>query len=86
MRKGTAALAHFALVFRMAQKIRMKPHSTNILDYPSNMSMYERESLAAEARLKAEKKPTKRPKPEKLFAPEKWVPMPKNGDKRKCPY
>ena len=30
----------------------MKPHSTNVLDYPCLMSGFERESLAAEAKLK----------------------------------
>jgi hypothetical protein len=30
---------------------RMRPSSPNILDYPSTMSRYERESLAAEAEL-----------------------------------
>ena len=34
----------------------MKPHSTRVLDYSETMSQYERESLAAEATLKAEKK------------------------------
>jgi hypothetical protein len=37
-----------------------KQPSTNILDYPSNMSMYEKDSLASEARLAAEKKAKKR--------------------------
>jgi hypothetical protein len=35
---------------------QMKPHSTRVLDYSETMSQYERESLAAEATLKAEKK------------------------------
>jgi hypothetical protein len=39
-----------------------KPHSTNVLDYPCTMSGFERESLAAEAKLKADKK---KPKPRK---------------------
>jgi hypothetical protein len=30
----------------------MKPHATNVLDYPCMMSGFERESLAAEAKLK----------------------------------
>ena len=44
----------------MTRKTRTKPYSTNILDYPSNLSTYERESLASEAKLKAarEKKET----------------------------
>jgi len=37
--------------------------SFDVLDYPESMSMYERESLAAEARLHAERKIKKRPKP-----------------------
>ena len=40
-----------------------QPSSPNILDYPDSMSLYERESLAAEAKLAAEKKIKKRPKP-----------------------
>ena len=44
---------------------RENPHSTNILDYPSSMSGFERESLAAEAKLKAERQKEKQPKPEK---------------------
>jgi hypothetical protein len=45
----------------------------DVLDYPESMSMYERESLAAEARLAVERKIKKRPKPavksKKLSAP-----------------
>jgi hypothetical protein len=37
--------------------------SPNILDYPSGMPEYERENLAAEAKLAAERKTKKRPKP-----------------------
>jgi hypothetical protein len=40
----------------------IKPNSTNILDYPCMMSMYEKESLAAEAKLKAEREKQKPPK------------------------
>jgi hypothetical protein len=39
------------------------PSSPNILDYPDSMSLYERESLAAEAKLAADRKIRKRPKP-----------------------
>jgi hypothetical protein len=39
-----------------------KPHSTNVLDYPCTMSGFEKESLAAEAKLKLDKK---KPKPRK---------------------
>jgi hypothetical protein len=42
------------------KKIRKaRAYSPNVLDYPSSMSLYERESLAAEAKLIA-KKATKR--------------------------
>ncbi|MHB8215976.1 MAG: hypothetical protein ACYDDS_07840 [Candidatus Sulfotelmatobacter sp.] len=37
----------------------IKAHSTNILDYHSNLSMYEKDSLASEARLAAERKAKK---------------------------
>jgi len=47
----------------MAKKKAGWPPSRNILDYPDSMSLYERESLAAEARLAAERKIKKRPKP-----------------------
>jgi len=47
----------------MAKKKAGHAPSRNILDYPDSMSLYERESLAAEARLAAEKKIKKRPKP-----------------------
>ena len=40
---------------RMPRKTRTKAQSTNILDYHSNLSMYEKDSLAAEAKLKAER-------------------------------
>jgi hypothetical protein len=43
----------------------IKPHSTNVLDYPCTMSGFERESLAAEAKLKAEQEKQKPPKPRK---------------------
>jgi hypothetical protein len=36
----------------MLRKSRIKPYSTNVLDYPCTMSGFERESLAAEAKLK----------------------------------
>jgi hypothetical protein len=47
----------------MAKKKADRPPSPNILDYPSGMSEYERESLAAEAKLAAERKIKKRPRP-----------------------
>jgi hypothetical protein len=37
------------------KKRTLIPYSTNVLDYPCTMSMYEKESLAAEAKLKAER-------------------------------
>jgi len=47
----------------MAKKKAGQPFPcTNTLDYPENMSDYERESLAAEAKLAAEKKTNKKPK------------------------
>jgi hypothetical protein len=46
----------------MARKTRTKAHSTNILDYPSNISMYEKDSLVGEAKLKAEQEKEKLPK------------------------
>jgi hypothetical protein len=45
----------------MAKK-RTQPLSPNLLDYPSSMSGYEKESLVAEAILAAKKK-RKRPNP-----------------------
>jgi hypothetical protein len=45
------------------KKRTIEPYSTNILDYPCTMSGFERESLAAEAKLKADKK--KPPEPRK---------------------
>jgi hypothetical protein len=47
----------------MAKKKAGLPRSPNILDYPDSMSLYERESLAAEAKLAAERKIKNRPKP-----------------------
>jgi hypothetical protein len=46
----------------MTRKTRTKAHSTNILDYSSRLSMYEKDSLAAEAKLVAERKAQKQPK------------------------
>jgi hypothetical protein len=47
----------------MPRKPDVTPHSTLVLDYPETMAEYERESLAAEAKLKTEQK--KPPKPRK---------------------
>jgi hypothetical protein len=43
----------------MAQK-KIKAFSTNVRDYPINMSMWEKESLAAEAILATERKAKKK--------------------------
>jgi hypothetical protein len=40
----------------------IKPNSTNILDYPCMMSLYEKESLVAEAKIEAERLKEKPPK------------------------
>jgi hypothetical protein len=48
------------------KKSSVKPHSTNVLDYPCTMSGFERESLAAEAKLRAEQEKQK-PKPRKAL-------------------
>jgi hypothetical protein len=47
----------------MPQKLKIKPFSTRPQDYPSTLSGFERESLAAEAKLKA--KLRKQPKSRK---------------------
>ena len=41
------------------KKSPVKAHSTNVLDYPCTMSSFERESLAAEAKIKAEREKQK---------------------------
>jgi hypothetical protein len=38
------------------KRTKIKAFSTNVLDYPINMSLWEKESLAAEAALAAERK------------------------------
>jgi hypothetical protein len=40
----------------MPRKTKPEPYSTRVLNYPDTMSEYERESLAAEAQLKSERK------------------------------
>jgi len=47
---------------RFPKPARTKLLSSNILDYPDAMSMYEKESLAAEATLAAETEIKNRPK------------------------
>jgi hypothetical protein len=51
----------------MSKSAKPKPDSINIRDYPSMMSLYEKESLAAEAQLKAERyKKTAKKSPQTL--------------------
>jgi hypothetical protein len=47
----------------MAKKKAVQLPCSHVLDYPESMAIYERESLAAEARLAAERKIKKQPKP-----------------------
>jgi len=49
---------------------KIKAFSTDVRDYPSNMSLWEKESLAAEAVLAAERK-AKKAFFKKQFAPKK---------------
>jgi hypothetical protein len=49
----------------MAKKKAVRLPATSVLDYPSSLSLYERESLAAEAKLDAEKKTKIRPNPDR---------------------
>ncbi len=44
----------------MPRKSEIKAHSPRVLDYSATMSQYERESLAAEAKLKATRKKKKK--------------------------
>jgi len=48
-------------------KNKIRAHSPNVLDYPSSMSLWEKESLAAEAKLVAERKSKKKPSTKKLI-------------------
>jgi hypothetical protein len=48
----------------MPRKTKVKS-STRVLDYPENMSLYEREGRAADGVLKAEREKKKQPKPRK---------------------
>jgi len=47
------------------RKSPVKPYSTNVRDYPSLLSGFEKESLAAEAQLAADRKAKRRPTPMK---------------------
>ena len=44
----------------MANKKKVRAFSPNVREYPSTMSQYEKENLAAEASLNAKKKPSKK--------------------------
>jgi hypothetical protein len=44
----------------MPKKTKIESNSTRVLDYSENLSAYERESLAAEATLKAEREREKK--------------------------
>ena len=46
----------------MPRKARTKADSTDPLDYPSNLSMYEKDSLASEAKLAAGRRAQKESK------------------------
>jgi len=54
------------------RKTRTKPHSTNILDYHSNLSTYEKDSLASEAKLKVEGEKKKTAKIRQALARAQW--------------
>jgi len=56
----------------MAKKKKVRADSPNVRDYPSSMSQYERESLAAEAILMAKKKPSKKRAVELANTPDRW--------------
>lgn len=49
-------------------KNKIKAYSPNVLDYPGNMSMFEKESLAAEAKLAAEVRSNKKASTKKLIS------------------
>jgi hypothetical protein len=52
---------NIALAMNGKKKRPVEPHSTNVLDYPCTMSGFEKESLATEAKLKADQRqPPKR--------------------------
>ena len=57
-RKITIVLVSWASVQR---KTKLEQDSTRVLDYSETISEYERESLAAEAQLKAERKNLPKP-------------------------
>jgi hypothetical protein len=49
-------------------KNKINAHSPNVLYYPSNMSLWERESLAAEAKLATERKSKKKLSARKIIS------------------
>jgi hypothetical protein len=51
----------------MAKKKACQQSATSILDYPSKLSLYERESLAADAKLAARKKKPKSDSAKQIF-------------------
>jgi hypothetical protein len=53
----------------MPRKTRTKAHSTDILDYPSNLSIYEKEGLVLKARLARERNKKKKPRPKPALNP-----------------
>src|SRR5580704_19604681 len=62
---GRQTRKHRITIYSMNGKRKKRtliPYSMNVLDYPCTMSMYEKESLAAEAKLKAEREKQKPPK------------------------
>ena len=62
MRYRTAQTYRLVLALSGMPRKRTKAHSTDILDYHSNLSMYEKDSLASEAKLAAGRKAQKESK------------------------
>jgi hypothetical protein len=65
-----SAIAYEIWYFTRVKPTKIKAFSTNPRDYPINMSLWEKESLAAEAVLAAERK-AKKTLSKKQFAPKK---------------
>jgi hypothetical protein len=63
-----SAIPHEIWYFTRVKPTKIKAFSTNPRDYPINMSLWEKESLAAEAVLAAERK-AKKAFSKKQFAP-----------------
>jgi hypothetical protein len=51
-----SAILYDLWYFTRVKPTKIKAFSTNVLDYPTNISLWEKESLAAEATLAAERK------------------------------